>query len=136
MGLFSCKKNNDTIPDHIELSMSVYVSANGNNYPALDSTRLRFVEYHDSSSVIVAYTDSDGKATVVLKRDTEYMFFASSRTYNGPYYYYTKGVWLRSSWTSSNKEKYYQVGWPVYFYPENKQEGTGSSLTTKPDPSL
>lgn len=134
--LTGCKKDDTVVPDQIEINMSAYVSRDGNNYSAGDSTRLRFVESKDTSVVIIAYTDNSGKAKVTLKKDTEYYFSVNSRTYNGPHYYYKKSEWLRSSWASDNGENYYQKGWPIYFYEGDWVNGNGSTYFSVADPSL
>jgi hypothetical protein len=133
IGLVACKKDNEVVPEYIEFTVTTSLDRNG-IYP-LDSTKLNFRGYKDSSIVVVAYTDSEGKAIVRLKKDTEYYYTATTRTFNGPHYYVYKGAWLRSSWESGGNQ-YYQKGWNVYFYDADWQNGTGATAGTSADPSI
>lgn len=134
-GLVACKKDNEVIPDQIELSMTTILKSKGKE-AVIDSTMLVFREISDTSIRVIAYTNAEGKATVYLKKNTEYSFSANSRTFDGPHYYYYKSVWLRSSWESDKGENYYQKGWPVVFYSDNWVDGAGATSTDIPDPTL
>jgi len=129
--LVACKKDNEIVPDMITFTMSSDLKLENKEIKGLDSTQIVFTEVTDANNVIVAYTDAQGNATISLKKDTEYSYSVNSRTYEGPHYYYKKPTWLRSSWTSGNGEVYYQKGWTVTFYKEDRVDDYGSTTTTK-----
>jgi hypothetical protein len=131
ISLMACKKDNEVVPDTITFTVTTGIKLEGKVVDGVDSTQVIFKEVNDPNSVVIAYTNAQGSATVSLKKDTEYTYSANSRTYNGPHYYYKQPVWLRSSWTTDKGETYYQKGWNTTFYKEDRIEGYGSTSTTK-----